>query len=188
MSETFRSDFWKSKKFDQTISKNINLQNDNELLLFAAFREKLVLYPYIRIYSAVAGTSPGLRYTFAIPQGAVLYHVKEMGVGKQEYPFPAPNGNVYVCVSNGDIYMQTEGTGDFVALGQVVRHWYSMTAAPNGNVYACVYNGDIYMQAGGTGDFIALGQVARNWQSMAAAPNGDVYVCVYAGDIYMNPY
>jgi hypothetical protein len=59
----------------------------------------------------------------------------------------APNGNVYACVSNGDIYMQMGGSGAFVALGQSVRSWYGMCAAPNGNVYASVDYGDIYKQS-----------------------------------------
>ena len=59
----------------------------------------------------------------------------------------APNGNVYACMYNGDIYMQTGGGFNlFFALDQTHRAWTSMAAAPNGNVYACVYNGDIYMQ------------------------------------------
>jgi hypothetical protein len=58
----------------------------------------------------------------------------------------APNGNVYACVWNGDIYMQTGGSGTFVALGQTALQWFGMAAAPNGNVYASVQNGDIYMQ------------------------------------------
>jgi hypothetical protein len=97
----------------------------------------------------------------------------------------APNGNVYACVTNGDIYMQTGGTGNFVGLNQTTRPWYGMCAAPNGNVYASVHGGDIYMQTGGSGAFVALGQTARDWRGMAAAPNGNVYACVYNGDIYM---
>jgi uncharacterized Zn-binding protein involved in type VI secretion len=97
----------------------------------------------------------------------------------------APNGNVYACVLGGDIYMQTGGSGDFVALGQTARDWVGMCAAPNGNVYACVWNGDIYMQTGGSGTFVALGQTALQWFGMAAAPNGNVYACVQNGAIYM---
>ncbi|MCK9432914.1 MAG: hypothetical protein M0R00_08150, partial [Candidatus Omnitrophica bacterium] len=96
-----------------------------------------------------------------------------------------PNGNVYACVWGGDIYMQTGGSGAFVALGQSARNWVGMCAAPNGNVYACVYNGDIYMQTGGSGAFVALNQSARDWRGMCAAPNGNVYACVASGDIYM---
>jgi hypothetical protein len=96
----------------------------------------------------------------------------------------ASNGNVYACVSGGDIYMQTGGVGNFVALGQTSRDWHSMAVDSNNNVYACVFNGDIYKQTGGIGDFVALGQVSRSWYAMAAAPNGDVYACVFNGDIY----
>ena len=52
--------------------------------------------------------------------------------------------NVYAVVSGGDIYMQTNGTGNFVALGQTSRSWISMTTLGN-NVYAGVNGGDIYM-------------------------------------------
>jgi uncharacterized Zn-binding protein involved in type VI secretion len=96
----------------------------------------------------------------------------------------APNGDIYVCVHDGDIYKQTAGAGDFAALSQTSRFWAGMAAAPNGDIYACVYNGDIYKQTNGTGDFIALSQTSRNWRGMAAAPNGDIYACVYNGDIY----
>jgi myo-inositol-hexaphosphate 3-phosphohydrolase len=47
-------------------------------------------------------------------------------------------------VINGDIYMQTNGTGNFVALGQVNRAWIPMTTLGN-NVYAGTNGGDIYM-------------------------------------------
>jgi hypothetical protein len=40
-----------------------------------------------------------------------------------------PNGNVYASVVGGDIYMQTGGSGAFVALGQSARDWYGMAAA-----------------------------------------------------------
>ena len=96
----------------------------------------------------------------------------------------APNGDVYACVSDGDIYKQTGGTGDFIALGQTPRYWHGIAAAPNGDIYAAVSNGDIYKQTGGTGDFIALGQTPRYWRGVAAAPNGDVYASDYGGDIY----
>ena len=98
--------------------------------------------------------------------------------------FYLSSGDVYASVSNGDIYKQTGGTGDFKALGQTSRQWYSMAVAPNRDVYACVYGGDIYKQTGGTGAFQALNQTSRNWYGMAAAPNGDVYACVSNGDIY----
>jgi hypothetical protein len=56
----------------------------------------------------------------------------------------APNGDVYAYVSNVDIYKQTGGIGNFIALSQTSRDWRGMTSAPNGDVYACVLNGDIY--------------------------------------------
>jgi hypothetical protein len=90
--------------------------------------------------------------------------------------------SVYICARNGDIYKQTNGTGNFVALGQTLRAWYGMTSA-NGNVYACVFGGDIYMQTAGVGNFVALGQALRSWTSMATV-GSDVYATVYNGDIY----
>ena len=44
--------------------------------------------------------------------------------------------------------MQTAGAGNFAALSQTTRLWYSIAAAPNGDVYACVYGGTIYKQTG----------------------------------------
>jgi hypothetical protein len=95
------------------------------------------------------------------------------------------SGNVYACVYGGDIYMQTAGTGDFIALSQTSRNWIGMCASPNGNVYACVYGGDIYTQTSGAGNFVALSQATRNWRGMTASPNENVYACVPSGDIYM---
>ena len=43
----------------------------------------------------------------------------------------APNGDVYASVFNGDIYKQTGGTGDFVALEQTSRTWVGLAAAPS---------------------------------------------------------
>lgn len=90
--------------------------------------------------------------------------------------------DVYACVSDGDIYKQTNGTGDFVALGQTTRSWRDMTTLGT-DVYACEYNGDIYKQTNGTGDFIALGQESRAWYGMTTL-GSDVYACVFGGDIY----
>ena len=96
----------------------------------------------------------------------------------------APNGDIYACVTGGDIYKQTGGVGNFIALSQTVRGWYGMAAAPNGDIYAAVYNSDIYKQTGGVGDFVALSQTVRAWTGMAAAPNGDIYACIYNDNIY----
>jgi hypothetical protein len=93
--------------------------------------------------------------------------------------------NVYAAVGPGDIYMQTGGTGNFVALGQTSRGWTAMTTLGN-NVYATVANGDIYMQTNGTGNFVALGQTSRVWRGMAAFGN-NVYASASGTgpDIYM---
>ncbi len=97
----------------------------------------------------------------------------------------APNGNVYAAVDNGDIYMQTNGTGLFNPLSQTSRLWRGMAAAPNGNIYAVVTGGDIYMQTNGAGTFNPLSQTSRSWRGIAVAPNGNVYATVDNGDIYM---
>ncbi len=97
----------------------------------------------------------------------------------------ALNGNIYACVYNGDIYKQSGGVGNFVALGQPlpVWPWVGMGAAPNGNIYASTNGGDVYMQTGGVGDFMGLAQVSRAWYGMAGAPNGTVYAVEAPGDI-----
>ncbi len=109
------------------------------------------------------------------------------------------SANIYTTVTYGDIYKQTAGVGNFVALGQTVRQWSGICEAPNGDVYACVgggmsnnnTTGDIYKQTGGVGNFVALGQSSRSWAGMCAAPNGDIYAAVgggfaagVTGDIY----
>ena len=97
----------------------------------------------------------------------------------------SPNGDVYADVDGGDIYKQTGGTGNFVALSQTSRYWYGMAADSTGNVYACVEsNDDIYKQTDGTGDFVALGETPRNWHGICVDINDNVYACVFNGDIY----
>jgi hypothetical protein len=98
----------------------------------------------------------------------------------------SPNGDVYACAVNGDIYKQTGGVGNFVALGQINRSWSHPTVAPNGDVYICVNaeDGNIYKQTGGVGNFTTLDQVSNFWIAVAAAANGDIYACVNTGDIY----
>lgn len=98
----------------------------------------------------------------------------------------ASNGNIYASVKGGDIYMQTGGTGNFVALGQTARNYGMMASAPNGNIYcAASPSGNIYMQTNGTGSFVSLGLAALEWQAVAVSPNGNVYAAVRNGDIYM---
>ena len=94
--------------------------------------------------------------------------------------------DVYACVYEGDIYKQTNGTGNFVGLQQTPRNWYGMTTLGT-DVYACVNGGDIYKQTNGTGNFVGLQQTPRGWVGMTTLGT-DVYACVYGGDIYvLNP-
>ena len=51
--------------------------------------------------------------------------------------------DMYASVCQGDIYKQTNGTGDFVALSQTARQWWGL-ASLGTDMYACVFNGDIY--------------------------------------------
>jgi hypothetical protein len=99
----------------------------------------------------------------------------------------APNGNIYAADQEGDIYMQTNGSGNFVALSQVHRFWRALAAAPNGNVYAATNDGggSIYMQTNGSGNFDEILGNERGWMAMAASPNGNVYAAEDGGDIYM---
>ncbi len=90
--------------------------------------------------------------------------------------------DVYCTVFNGDIYKQTNGTGNFVALGQTTRIWSGMTTLGT-DVYASTQGGDIYKQTNGTGNFVALGQTTRIWSGMTTLGT-DVYCTVFNGDIY----
>ena len=90
--------------------------------------------------------------------------------------------DVYASVSNGDIYKQTNGVGNFLPLGQTTRNWVGITTLGT-DVYACVFGGDIYKQANGSGNFIALSQTTRSWRGMTTLGT-DVYACVNGGDIY----
>jgi len=95
----------------------------------------------------------------------------------------ASNGDVYATVSTDDIYVQTGGSGNFVALGIAgTLDWTSITAHGD-DMYACVSNGDIYKQTNSTGNFEPLLQTSRNWMGMTST-DYDVYACVYGGDIY----
>lgn len=95
-----------------------------------------------------------------------------------------PNGNVY-AITGGDIYKQTNGSGDFISLNQNLGDFRGITATADGSIYVCVENGDIYKQTNGAGNFVPLGQISREWRGMASAPNGNIYCVVYNGDIYM---
>lgn len=95
--------------------------------------------------------------------------------------------NIYACVWNGDIYKQTDGVGDFIALGLTPGSWSGMAAAPNGDVYACAYGGFIHKQTGGVGDFVAqpdYQDLTRNWLGIAVVSNDIIYAIEYNGDIW----
>ncbi|MFM6156700.1 MAG: hypothetical protein ACKPE3_27520, partial [Sphaerospermopsis kisseleviana] len=90
--------------------------------------------------------------------------------------------DVYASVWAGDIYKQTNGTGNFVALGQTGRTWSRLTAIGNA-MYATEDSGNIYRQEGGQGNFVSLGQTTRRWWGIAGQGN-DIYACVLEGNLY----
>ena len=95
----------------------------------------------------------------------------------------ASNGDVYAVVYGGDIYKRVGSTGDFIALGQTLRNWTSITVISNGNVFASVYGGDIYVLPFGQSVFVLTGQTLRNWNCLTSKSNV-VYSGVDGGDIY----
>jgi hypothetical protein len=56
------------------------------------------------------------------------------------------NGNIYAAVQLGDLYvLNNAGLGQFTALGQTSRSWYSICTSPvTYNIYASVINADVY--------------------------------------------
>ena len=90
---------------------------------------------------------------------------------------------VYAGTSNGRLYKQTNGTGDFVLMAQQFGKAITGMCATATDVYLCLGAGDIYKQTNGTGDFVALNQTSRNWRGLAAVGN-DIYACVNSGNIY----
>jgi len=87
-----------------------------------------------------------------------------------------PNGNIYSTVSGiGDVYMQTNGAGDFNPLGLPSRAYTSGTITPNGNVYL-VSSGVTYLQTDGTGAFIAQGSLSNHpFTSLVTDTVGNIY-------------
>jgi hypothetical protein len=90
--------------------------------------------------------------------------------------------DIYASVFGGDIYKQTNATGNFLPLGQTSRQWRGMTVLGT-DIYACVFGGDIYKQTNATGNFLPLGQTSRQWIGMVTLGT-DIYASVYGGDIY----
>ncbi len=99
--------------------------------------------------------------------------------------------NVYVTIYNDDIYKQTGGTGDFVALGQTVRNWSPIAIDEStSDVYAGVFGGNIYKQTGGTGDFVSFATGIGNINGLCVDGGIDVLygtVELIAGQIYVYP-
>ena len=94
------------------------------------------------------------------------------------------SGDIFAAEFNGDIYKQTDGRGNFIAMNQTPKYWKYLTVSKNDDIYADTLNGDIYKLSGGSSMFIGLGQTSRDWTGMTAA-NGNVYCAAYGGDIYM---
>ena len=99
----------------------------------------------------------------------------------------APNGDVYVCLMNifgawpSDIYKQTGGTGNFVALGQTTRNWYVLAASPDGDIYAIAYIvGDyaVYKQTEGAGDFVEIELGTDKCTNLAFTTKGECYALI----------
>ena len=118
----------------------------------------------------------------AIPVGGTLTETPLGQTSRQWHGMTTLGTDVYACLNGGDIYKQTNGTGNFVALGQTSRVWAKMTTLGT-DVYASEYGGDIYKQTNGAGNFVALGQTSRLWFGMTTLGT-DVYASVYGGDIY----
>jgi phage gp46-like protein len=107
-----------------------------------------------------------------------------LGLPSRKYHGMAFLGDkTYVCVENGEIYMQ-DGIGNpFNSISQGNRFWTGMTSRGS-NVYACGFDEGIYMQSGGVGNFVNLGQSVLRWYGMTTH-NDDVYACVFDGSIYV---
>jgi hypothetical protein len=95
-------------------------------------------------------------------------------------------GDIYAVCYPGDIYKQTGGVGDFIAMGFTSRNYVGIAVnSITNDLYLTVQNGDIYKQTGGVGLLVALNQTVRNWYHIAInTTNNDVYAVVQNGDIY----
>jgi len=117
--------------------------------------------------------SPQVAY---VPQ-SLIYPIDHGWFGMCVNPI---NGNVYIGMYGGDIYMQTGGTGAFVAMGLTHRNWRSLVVNPlTGDLYAAVSFDYIYMMPSGSTTFtVVSGQTAtHNWYQMTATATGDIYAC-----------
>jgi len=141
---------------------------------------------YANLFAKIGYTYGGSGTTFFLGENSTAALFLAITGTQKNYLGMCRNANkdIYVAVYGGDIYKQTEGVGDFIAMGQISRNWYGMCADAAGNVYAAVYQNDIYKQTGGVGNFIGMGQNSRNWSDMCVDAAGNVYAAEYGGDIY----
>jgi len=87
--------------------------------------------------------------------------------------YDSVTNNVYGAISGGDIYMQTNATGTFNALGQTSRTWRGLLEL-NGDIYVLDNNGDLYKRTAGVGNFIGQGLTSYLWWDMTTL-NGNLY-------------
>jgi hypothetical protein len=76
------------------------------------------------------------------------------------------NGNIYACVYGGDIYKQTNGTGNFVSMGAGNRNWHSIMVSTDNYLYAAVRYGDVYKSPMNTVNFTSLNLGNKEWYAM----------------------
>jgi hypothetical protein len=89
----------------------------------------------------------------------------------------APNGDVYAAVQNNDIYKQTGGSGDFIAMGLTVRWWQGITVAPNGDIYASTNASDLFKIDPITKVVTAMGAGNAAWRGIASDASNNIYAC-----------
>lgn len=54
------------------------------------------------------------------------------------------NGDIYACVSNGDIYKRFSGTANFIALNQTNRSWRGIASGNNMTMFSFLYESNIF--------------------------------------------
>lgn len=95
----------------------------------------------------------------------------------------APNGAIYACVRNGDIYISEDDGTTFTPLNQTPRKWTQINVTPNGDILAIVQSGGVYIQYQGVGDYVAIDTYPRNYFGVCQDYNGDIYAAVTGEDI-----
>jgi hypothetical protein len=92
-------------------------------------------------------------------------------------------GNIYATVNGGDIYVRSDGQGDFIALGQTTRPWSGVAVDPvTGDTYASTYydsgitgSGKIYRRAFGTTNFLVTDSPTSNYYHIEFIADGTLY-------------